>query len=294
MKKVIVTGAAGFVGSYCVEILKDKNYQVFALSRASREEDRDNIKWITADLFNFQELNSIIEEIKGDLLLHLAWITTPGVFYESEENHIWVKSSLNLIENFLLNGGKRVVVAGSCAEYDWNKKKFLEEDSCYPASLYGRSKLHLFNQLRDICAKYNASFAWGRIFNVFGPKEPPEKIISLIVKAAIEKRKIQCLAKDDVRDFIYIKDVANIFVKLLEESFDGIINIATGKGHSIDDIAKMVGQKLNISNFCDFKQKNSKFPEVVGDIKNLHKLKYRFLFDINKGLDETIRWWLDE
>jgi nucleoside-diphosphate-sugar epimerase len=293
MKKIIVTGATGFVGSHCLDLLKNKNYQVFAISKSKRQ-DLDNIKWIEADLFNFLEIDSVMKKTQGDTLLHLAWITTPGVFYESLENNLWVESSLNLIEAFLAQGGKKIVIAGSCAEYDWNKKEMMEDEEVSPSSLYGKSKLLLYKEVKKRCQRTNADLAWGRIFNVFGPKEHPAKIIPLIIRAALSNKKIQCLAKDDIRDFIYVKEVANIFLTLMESDFNGIINIATGKGSSIKDLASLIEQRLSVSNICDFKQNFSVFPEVVGNTKNLEKLNYRFKFNLDYSIDETIRWWRDE
>lgn len=293
MKKLIITGAAGFIGYHCLEILKNKNYEVFAISRRERISS-GNIKWIKANLFNFEETKSLIKEINADLILHLSWITTPGIFYESEENHMWVNSSLNLLKAFLENGGKRVVVAGSCAEYDWNKKEMLEDVGSNPSSLYGNSKLLLYNEVKNLSLNNQANLAWGRIFNVFGPKEPSEKLVSFLIRAALLKNKIQCIAKDDIRDFIYVKEVANIFIFLLENTFDGIINIATGTGLSVNQIVKLIEKKLNVSNICDFKQNVSKFPYVVGNTKNLQTLNYRYLFDLEQSIEETIKWWRDE
>lgn len=295
MQRLIITGASGFIGHHCLDLLCQNNeYEVFAISR-SKEKDSGNVKWINADLFNHDEINYIMKDIKGDKLLHLAWITTPGVFYEAEENSAWVESSLNLTQAFLVNGGKKVVVAGSCAEYDWNTNKLLqEEENSRPTSFYGRSKGLLYSEMQKLCHQTNTDLSWGRVFNVFGPKEHPDKIIPLIIRAALNNRKIQCLAKDDIRDFIYVKDVANILVTFLEKNITGIVNIATGIGTSISEIAKLIELKLSVSNICDFKQNVSKFPTVVGSTIKLKDLKYKFLFDLDRSIEETIKWWQDK
>ena len=191
-------------------------------------------------------------------------------------------------------GGGKIVVAGSSAEYDWNKKEMIEEEDSIPVSLYGTSKLALYNEVKKLCGRKKADLAWGRIFNVFGPKEHPDKIIPRIVRAALSNKKIQCLAKNDIRDFIYVKEVANIFLMLLESDFNGIINIATGKGHSIKEIADLIEQKLNVLSVCDFKQNVSRFPMVAGNTKKLDRLHYRFIYDLDQSIEETIRWWRDE
>lgn len=289
MKKIVVTGAAGFIGSYCLDILKKKGYMIYAFSRKKRK-STDNLFWIELDLFHLLEVRKALEEIQATWLLHLAWETTPTVFYESDLNNQWYDSSVNLVDSFLANGGKKVVVAGSCAEYDWDCKQLNESSALLPQSLYGKCKVKLCNTLEELCLRARADLAWGRVFNVYGPGEPPEKIISFIIRAVLSNNKVECLAKDDIRDFIFVQDVANIFVFLLEEQCRGIFNVSTGKGTAIGTVAQCIQEKLNVSDICSFKQCRSLYPCVIGDNRKLRGLNYgRDMVELESGLNESIK-----
>jgi UDP-glucuronate decarboxylase len=290
MKKIVVTGCTGFIGSYCLDLLKKKNYDIYAITIEKRARE-DKVHWIELDLFNFPEVKNFLNSVQADLLLHLAWITTPGIFYESPLNENWYEASRYLVDSFLTSGGQKVAIAGSCAEYDWNTKTLDEESIPLPQSLYGKTKVKLYSEVKKLSFKKNSQLIWGRIFNVYGPGEPQQKIIPLLINAALANKKIDCETKKDVRDFIYVKDVANIFVHLLERDFNGIINVSTGKGTSIEEIAKIIEQKLTVSSICNFKKDNSKYPQVIGFSEKLKNLKYNFLYDLPQGLEETIRWW---
>ena len=293
MRKIVVTGGSGFIGKHSLDVLKQKDFDIYAISRTSIIND-DRIKWITLDLFNKSEVDSFFKEIRPDILLHLAWITTPGEFYDSEVNNQWLEASTELIDSFIKFGGKKILAAGSSAEYNWKKNNFSEDSILDPISLYGKTKLQLYKDIKKRSETKDIDFIWGRIFNVFGTGENKKKIIPLLINAALKKNQISCLSKHDLRDFIHVKDVANLFVFLLENNFNGSINLATGKGTSILEIVKLIEKKLMISNSCTFKQNYSKYPFVVGDNSKLKKMGYNFLFDLEKGLEEAIKWWKSE
>ena len=130
--KVLVTGAHGFIGYHCLSKLLDRGYEVHALSSTKRS-DFSPVIWHQADLFLSSQISSLISDIKPTHLLHLAWYTDHGHFWNSTENLAWVQASLSLMRSFLESGGKRYVGAGTCAEYDWTYK-FCSENTtpCCP------------------------------------------------------------------------------------------------------------------------------------------------------------------
>src|SRR6267143_4821300 len=119
MKRILLTGATGFIGRQCVPLLVARGYQVHAVSSKPIKDNRDSVRWHQADLFDPLAVKALIGSTKPTHLLHLAWCTEPGKYWNSLENLQWVQASLGLLQEFVDNDGQRVVVAGTCAEYDW-------------------------------------------------------------------------------------------------------------------------------------------------------------------------------
>ena len=119
MKKILITGSTGFIGSSLMKLFLLKKYDVFALTRKNIKSSK--IKYIKADIFDHKKINNMLKKIKPDYLIHLAWEANPKKYQNSNNNFKWLHSSLNLYQNFCKYGGSRALLTGSCAEYDFNK-----------------------------------------------------------------------------------------------------------------------------------------------------------------------------
>jgi nucleoside-diphosphate-sugar epimerase len=174
MKKVLLTGANGFIGRHCLTLLQAKGYEVHAVSRRTGvllvNEIDSNVYWHQADLLDPQNTEDLLKEVKPTHLLHLAWYTVPREYWTSSENLRWVQGSLALFQSFMKYGGERAVVAGTCAEYDWGSDCCSETTTALaPKTLYGNCKHALQLILSAFSAQQELSLAWGRIFFLYGP-----------------------------------------------------------------------------------------------------------------------------
>jgi len=118
MKKILITGSTGFIGSTLIKFFLYKNYEVFALTRKKNKSSL--IKYIKADIFDHKRINKVFKKIKPNYLIHLAWEASPNKYQNSKANYKWLHSSLNLYLNFCKYGGSKALITGSCAEYDFN------------------------------------------------------------------------------------------------------------------------------------------------------------------------------
>ena len=186
MKKVILTGASGYIGQFAINPLIDKGYAVHGVtSGPAPPNSSENLHWHQTDLLDKGAADSLIAEIRPTHFLHFAWYVEHGKFWNAAENTEWLKASLHLAERFGENGGQRFVFAGTCAEYDWAARPpFSEyETPLSPHTAYGKAKRAFGIELEKLAAKLDFSFASGRIFFPFGMGEPPNRLIPSVIRA---------------------------------------------------------------------------------------------------------------
>ena len=122
MKKVLLTGASGFVGRHCLPALVARGYEVHAVSSSATApaDTPPGVRWHQADLLDGAQVSALLAQVRPRHLLHSAWYAVPGKYWTAPENFRWVRASLHLLQTFAAHGGRRVVVVGSSAEYDWH------------------------------------------------------------------------------------------------------------------------------------------------------------------------------
>jgi len=120
MKKVLLTGASGFIGRHCITPLVNSGYEVHCISTRNVNEQSEGVYWHKADLLKTLDVSSLVSNIKPESLLHLAWHMQPGDTLNDPCNIEWIEKSLSLLRVFKDNGGERAVIAGTCYEYDLN------------------------------------------------------------------------------------------------------------------------------------------------------------------------------
>lgn len=237
----MVTGARGLIGREAVRALVDRGVEVHAVGRTPSV--NKGVVWHAADLLADDGMR-LVTEVRPEILLHLAWVTTPGEFWSSGENLGWVAASLRLLQAFGLSGGRRFVGAGSCAEYDWDSARASlgEGHRVSPSTLYGEAKASLHALARRWASQEGISAAWGRVFQVYGPGEDRRRLLASLAHGLAQGVPVPLTQGRQVRDFVHARDVGCAFAALALSSVDGAVNIATGVGTSVRDAAELVGQ----------------------------------------------------
>src|SRR5262249_16760441 len=116
--KVVVTGASGFIGRHSLPALVARGHEVHAMARRALQLPR--LPAHVCDLLDPHATAALIARVRPTHLLHFAWYAVPGKYWTAPENLDWVAATLHLLRGFAASGGQRVVMAGTCAEYDWS------------------------------------------------------------------------------------------------------------------------------------------------------------------------------
>lgn len=231
--RVIVTGASGFVGSRVVAGLAGAGAEVVPVSRRTSGHD----------LLDPASVDALVSEAGASHLVHLAWTTTHGAFWSDPTNLDWAGASLRLLRRFHQAGGRRALVVGSCAEYDWSSPGPYAEHRAGPPprTLYGAAKLATSLAALAYGRETGLEVAWGRLFHLYGPGESPARLIPQIVSAASAGRSLQLDNPGSTIDLLHVDDAAASLVALLGTGVTGAVNVASGLPVQVGQVAGLLG-----------------------------------------------------
>jgi nucleoside-diphosphate-sugar epimerase len=295
--RVMVTGATGFIGCHCVQRLVAAGYEVHAVSsQSSSSAACAGIRWHRHDLHDPIACVAAIDAIRPTHLLHLAWIATPGVFWSSEANLAWLASGVRLIDEFYRRGGKRAVGAGTCAEYAWTAADSAEmETPLHPDTIYGRCKLALSLAFEAAAGVHGQSAAWARLFFPYGPGEPEARLIPAVIRALLRGEVVECTHGRQVRDFVFVDDVADALVALLANSAQGAFNIGSGTGNTLREVVDVIVSRLGHGELVRFGARAAPPGDpmrVVADVSRVgREIGWKPRVGIEEGIDCAIASW---
>jgi len=292
--RVFVTGGTGFIGSRIVQGLISNKHDVLLLSRNEIKNTSNKIEIAVCDLSNIDKIKSLLTDWKPQACIHLAWYAEPGKYHDSVVNIDYLNWSLNLQKLILENGCKKIIVAGTCAEYEFTDKLLTEDSSINPQSLYAASKSSLYLTGKELAKLYDASFIWARIFFPYGPGEDPRRAVAATIRALINDEVFKASEGKQIRDYLYVDDIANAFITLLESEVDGSFNISSGKPVSVKELMLEIGESIGRANLIKFGAipfKEWDPPFICGDNSKLKALGWKPLSTLKEGIKLTVDWW---
>lgn len=299
--KILVTGASGFIGRHCVRLLVDRGHEVHAVSRRQPEPSDSDVTWHSADLTSPGTARQLAAAVRPSHLLHLAWCTEHGAFWTAPANLDWVASTLELARGAVEAGARRIVWAGTCAEYDWSEaaSPWAEHQAALrPATLYGAAKCALGDLLPRFCAQTQVSHAWGRVFFAYGPGEQATRLVPSMIRALLSGAPARVSHSSLVRDLLYVEDVASAFVALVEGTACGPVNIASGQGTRLGDLASELARQLGRPSLVELGElpPGPGVPDVIigANERLVRELAWTQSCDLRTGLQRSVEYWRHE
>jgi len=291
--RVLVTGASGFVGRWAVSSLVDRGAQVYATSRTPHPWPKTVVP-CPGDLLNEHFVHQLLLETRPEIILHLAWNVTHGKFWTSLDNFNWISATLNLARLASSLGVGRFIGAGTCYEYDLPETSNCVENKTplSPQTLYAVSK----DATRRVLEEANLfSFAWARLFHLYGPFEHEQRLVASLARALVHSQPALLSQGLSIRDFLDARDAGAALAALALSTLEGPINIASGDGLRISEIAERLGQisgKPHLIQVGALPGRPNEPPRIVADIQRLHhELNFEPTRTLEQGLTDAYLWW---
>ena len=261
--KLLVTGATGFIGiNFCGE-MRRQGHQLILISRNCNTsiDYNENVYWIQSSLDLSTETLNLIEYLKPEILVHLAWQDIPD--FSKEKSQINLVDQIYFFNNLMsLKSIKRIIVSGSCWEYGDSIGLCSEDNDISPSNYFIWAKKSLHKYLNIICDENNVELVWLRFFYVYGPGQKQSSLIPSLFLKLVKNEKPIILSPYAANDFIYIDDLINaIKLVVLKDKISGIINIGSGKSIPVIEILKLIEielfSKINYAKSIEDNQKST-------------------------------------
>ncbi len=297
--RVLVTGGAGFIGSHVSRVLLEQGHQVTVLdnlSRGRRELVPESAAFVRLDL---ADEDATVEALRGhDAVIHLAGFLEVAVSVERPvlfaENN--VVNSVRLLEAMRRAEVGKIVFSSSATVYGVPKRLPLREDDPLgmQANPYGASKVAVETFLGVYHQLYEFDCVLLRYFNPYGPDElcdPETHAVPNIVRAALERRPIPLYWKgEQVRDFIYVEDLARAHIEPLSASGFQVFNVGTEVGTKVIDVVETVfrilGERTAIEDLGE--RPGDIAASYASSEKLREQTRWRPQVDLEEGLRRTI------
>ena len=311
MKKVMVTGADGFIGSHLTEELVKKGYQVKAFTYYNSfgsngwldslpEDIKNEIEFFCGDI---RDPNGVRTAMVGmEQVFHLAALIAIPFSYHSPDSYVDtnVKGTLNVLQAARDLETCKLMITSTSEVYGTAQYVPIDEKHPFQAqSPYAATKIAADRLAESFYRSFDLPVTIVRPFNTYGPRQSARAVIPTIISQLIAgKKEIKLGALTPTRDFNYIKDTVAGFIAIAEseQTIGQEINIATGKEISIGDLAKEIIRQIDPAAkiICDderIRPKKSEVNRLLGDNTKLLELtNWRQAYSFEQGIYETIEW----
>ncbi len=296
-RRVLVTGARGFIGRHLLALLAARGDDVHAVATTpASHASAEAVTWHVADLLSQGTATRLLGDVRPECLVHLAWYTEHGSYWEASTNLSWVGATLELLRGFADGGGERAVCAGTCAEYAWTQSPCVEGTTpLEPTTLYGLAKDATRRVAGGLAERIPFELAWGRPFLLYGPGEDERRLIAYVARALLEGRPADVGDGALVRDFLHVEDVAGAFAAILDSDVCGPVNVASGVGVTLRDAIELVAQAAGtpeLVRFGSVPARPGDPRELVGSVARLREgTQFVPRIPLESGIAATVDWW---
>ena len=310
-KKVLVTGADGFIGSHLVEALLQRGCDVRAFVFYNSFNSwgwldtlpPEKLKALDVFSGDIRDPNGVAQAMQGcDVVFHLAALIAIPFSYHSPDSYVDtnIKGTLNILQAAKRLGTERVLVTSTSEVYGTAQYVPIDENHPFQGqSPYSATKIGADRLAESFFRSFDTPVAIVRPFNTYGPRQSARAVIPTVITQLLSgQTELRLGSLAPTRDFNYVKDTAQGFIAIAESdaSIGQEINIATGVEHTIEDVANVLIAELNpeariVTDEQRLRPDSSEVFRLMGDNTKITTLtSWRPSHDLQAGLRDTIDW----
>ncbi len=296
--KIFITGGTGFIGRHVVDLFAKRQYQLMMLVRDNNFDliDKGQIKPIIGNLSNIEEWKDKLKDFKPDVLLHLAWQGLPDYGIEMCRRNL--KYGIDIFAIAAELGCQCVLSIGSCWEYKNLVGKLDETLRVESSTIFPAVKNSLSFIGEAMAEECGIKFYWPRVFFVYGPGQRETSLIPHTIASLQNGLNPEIKSLYNKNDFIYVKDVAEAIVNIIEKKPKKVIyNVGSGYSTSVHTIISTIHEVMRYEFEVSMPQESSNQigDDFWADISNIQNdLGWSPKYSILDGIKETVAYYAGE
>lgn len=303
--KIFITGGTGFIGSNLVHFFLNKGHEVATTIRVQSNLWRlsdllNDIDFFNLDIINREKISDAFTSFKPDIVINT--IAYGGYHFEIDSARIFENNfygTISLVEAYINSNAELLINTGSSSEYGFKDHPMSEQDVLEPLGSYAVSKAAATLYSRSKSIESKRKIVTLRLFSAYGEFEEPHRLVPYLVTTSIRGKTAELNDPNNVRDFIYVRDICDAYMNLIESQakvgFGEIFNLGSGieskVGEIVDIIEKISGKKLKVEWQYSDERKGDKALRWQAEMSKMEEiLSWRPKYSLENGLSTTYSW----
>ena len=243
--KILIIGN-GFLATSIAEKLESEGHEILIFSRT--ENTRIRMQQVLGNIFDFENFVKVLKW-KPQVILHTAWITTPGLYRSDISNILYADFTTKLAKSAANSDIEHLIILGTCAEYGHQSGPSTAGQTILsPTSLYAQQKVIALNSVRELLQHSDLRFTWARIFYPYGPNQDANRLIPRIIYSLKNREPIVLADISSIYDWITTRDIASAISWILASDLPMEIDVGTSFGFTNLELLRTLEELLQTSN----------------------------------------------
>jgi dTDP-6-deoxy-L-talose 4-dehydrogenase (NAD+) len=256
-KRILITGASGFVGRQVLKYLTTKDVLVTLVVREGKEllfANNPVVESIilTKDLFSETDDWWVNVLNRIDTIIHLAWYVEPGKYLDAPQNIDCLIGTLNLAKGATRAGVRRFIGVGTCFEYDLSTGTLTVETRLKPLTPYASAKAALYIALSSWLTEHSIEFSWCRLFYLYGEGEHEHRLAPYVHKQIQNEKIVELTSGKQIRDYLDVSEAGARIAEIALGIQTGSINICSGNPISVREFVEKIADGYGAKHLLKF------------------------------------------